>query len=596
LSVLLHCAAGLLGGMLAHRLSGNSQAGLCAAGLFLLHPRAALGTSLIYNFYDPLLVCLMMVALLCLWSLRESSGHRLLKGLGLWTCTGVALGMKEVALPMVLIIVLADWLWEPSAISFLRAALRHTVPIALLTVYLLARWRFVGRPFHTHGHPTSFPLPTKGEEWALFWDALLLVTCALCAFVVHRWARSRASLPKTSAWMLLWCGLMLWPAVHFCSQVNLRPWFFDQRYWYVPLAPLSVLTGSLLARGGMASAALGSGALFVTVPGPWSLFVAAMVFVIFGPLRFQQHSLEMRALTGTLLAAAMALLVRIECQKIRLRADDAARVRSEIAKTVRADSGTAVALLNFSESTIEQRLPFNGDLQWLLQPPFFKADLNGRVFFAYSTWDMPPTNRFRDRLTSSLAIKFERGERVNVYRWDEHEYRLQSVGEVTQPKSDRSTVGSVSISLMEAKGSAEGRRWVSRGFAVDGKIFPFVALRMMLSQTTAPRGKGILFKWKQPGMEQPQSLQLLLPEDLKFPTSAPIETTVWVSPGSTVDWLAAPQITGLEVETDLTATRVFARLEVTMPADVFQKAHHLKHYRNPATKFEQVAESWWVWE
>src|SRR2546429_9977755 len=80
--------------------------------------------------------------------------------------------------------------------------------------------------------------------------------------------------------MLRWCGFMLLPAVHFCSQVTLRPWFFDERYWYVPLVPLTVLAGMLLARGGWLSSALGATILAVTFPGTVGVLLAAMVFLV----------------------------------------------------------------------------------------------------------------------------------------------------------------------------------------------------------------------------------------------------------------------------------------------------------------------------
>ena len=43
----LHVLAGLLAGRLAFRLSQDSRAGWCAAGILLLHPRTALGVSLV---------------------------------------------------------------------------------------------------------------------------------------------------------------------------------------------------------------------------------------------------------------------------------------------------------------------------------------------------------------------------------------------------------------------------------------------------------------------------------------------------------------------------------------------------------------------
>src|SRR4026207_1066901 len=75
----LHFLTSLLAGLLTRRLTQSSAAGWLCGGLLLLHPRAANGIALIYNFYDPIVACLMLLALNCLWSLRQaSSTHRLL--------------------------------------------------------------------------------------------------------------------------------------------------------------------------------------------------------------------------------------------------------------------------------------------------------------------------------------------------------------------------------------------------------------------------------------------------------------------------------------------------------------------------------------
>ena len=113
-SLLLHALTSLLAGILAFRLSQDSRAGWCTAGILLLHPRAALGVSLIFNFYDPLASCLMLGALLCLWSLKQDDDRRggPLSLAALWLCIGLALGAKELALPIVAVLILADWFWQ----------------------------------------------------------------------------------------------------------------------------------------------------------------------------------------------------------------------------------------------------------------------------------------------------------------------------------------------------------------------------------------------------------------------------------------------------------------------------------------------------
>lgn len=597
LSLLLHCMTSLLSGILAYRLCGDSKAGWCAAVALLLHPRAALGTSLIYNFYDLLCACLMVSALLCLESLRRNGGPDLsLRHCGLWVCTGLALGTKEVTLPFVAVLILADWLWGESGSNVRRLWVRHSVPVSLLMLYLLARWRFAGHPFRTHGHTSAFPLPAGGESWALLWDALLLGTCGLCAVFAYH-SRWRVRLPRHSAWMMVWSGLMLWPAVHFCSQVSLRPWFFDERYWYVPLVPLTVLAASLLAKGGLGSAALGAGVLALTLPGSLSALVAASAFVVFGPLGFQQWSREVKQTTGAILSAAVALLLNAECQGIRLRADDAERVRSEISQAVEAaPAESALAFLNFNESTVEQRFPFNGDLQWLLQPPFFETDLNQRLFFAYSTWDSPPTNRFRDRLTADLVAKLDRGARVSVFRWFEREQRLRSEGQATGVGGSGQSFEKLEVTFTEVQYPTGKTRWTSNKLAVDGKKLRFFAFRISLPKEATLQGKEIVFRWKGSGTENRESLQLRFDNELQMPSGGGTEATVWLFPGGTVDWLLESQITELEIETSVASKIRSAWLSSAMPAHDAQRAQHLRHYRNPQTKFEQVGESWWVWQ
>jgi hypothetical protein len=87
-----------------------------------------------------------------------------------------------------------------------------------------------------------------------------------------------------------------------------------------------------------------------------------------------------------------------------------------------------MAFLNFSETSVEREASFNGDLQWLLQPPFFREDLNRRLFFSYSTWDFPPRNRFRDRTSAELISELEKGKPVAVYSWNVALRKLEFLG------------------------------------------------------------------------------------------------------------------------------------------------------------------------
>ena len=74
--------------------------------LMLLHPRAVLGISLIYNFCDPLVSLLMMLSLVCLDAVRRNWQSRLapIKIGVLWLSIGLSLGVKEVALPLAVVV------------------------------------------------------------------------------------------------------------------------------------------------------------------------------------------------------------------------------------------------------------------------------------------------------------------------------------------------------------------------------------------------------------------------------------------------------------------------------------------------------------
>src|SRR5206468_1608161 len=71
LNLLLHGGTCLLAGALACGLTGNRKTGWLAGGLLLVHPRAALGVSLIFNFTDILSAFLMMLSLVVLYAVRQ---------------------------------------------------------------------------------------------------------------------------------------------------------------------------------------------------------------------------------------------------------------------------------------------------------------------------------------------------------------------------------------------------------------------------------------------------------------------------------------------------------------------------------------------
>ncbi|MCI0625303.1 MAG: hypothetical protein L0387_27280 [Acidobacteria bacterium] len=599
-SFLLHVVASWLAGRLAFQLSRDSRVGWCAAGILLLHPRAALGVSLIYNFYDVLATCLILAALLCLWSLKQNAGRRSgrLRLAGLWLCTGLALGVKELALPVVAVLVLADWLWEEGGFTLRGLLVRHSVPFLLLGAYLLARTKAVGHPFRTHGHPSAFPLPANAELWAFSWDLLLVAFCAACAGFLQRASKWKGCLPKEAPWMLLWSGLMFLPAVHFCSQVTLRPWFFDDRYWYVPLVPLSILAGSCLIRGGLLNAGLGAAILAFTLPGWLGVFIAAMSFLAAGPLQFHRLHLETQGTAGVLFAAAMALGTLKQCEAIRLRADEAASVHQAVAEAVgRGPAESLTALLNFNETSVEREASFNGDLQWLLQPPFFKEDLNRRLFFSYSTWDLPPSNRFRDRTTAQLSSRLEQGTPVSIYYWNAKVRKLELLGVESFSSRPKAVIAEpMEVVLKRAgRGAVQATAWRSNKLTVDPMENRYLRLSVILPQGAMPQKKDFVLRWMSKRSSQAQEAKLDWAEKEKHSAGQSGKVAIWISLGGYVDWLLAGAILELVLEAPSEFEVVSAQLSSAMPDEVVQHAEHVNHYRNPELKFEWVGESWWAW-
>ena len=595
-SVLLHALTSLLAGRLAFRLSQDSRAGWCAAGIVLLHPRATLGVSLIFNFYDQLASCLMLAALLGLWSLKQDDDHggSPLRLTRFWLCTGLALGVKELALPIVAVLILADWFWQ-GRFTLRGLLVRHTVPVLLLGAYLLARTKAVGHPFRTHSHPSAFPLAANAELWAFSWDFVLLAFCAALAGFLN-WASKRTDrLPNEAPWIVLWSGFMFLPAVHFCSQVTLRPWFFDERYWYAPLVPLSVLAGSCLTRGGWVNACLGAAVLAFTLPCWLGMCVAALALVVAGPLQFFRLHLEVQRVAGVLFAASMALGTLKQCEAIRLRADEAARVHQAVAEAVSwTPAGSLMAFLNFNETSVERKGSFNGDLQWLLQPPFFREDLNRRLFFSYSTWDFPPRNRFRDRTSAELISGLEKGKAVSVYNWNVARRKLEFLGKKGWFQEGATASLPLELTLKRSSDLPSGRTiWRSEKLTVDPMVYRYVSAKVMLAKKDLSANEALVLQWSSKRSDQMQEMRLEWPSKSKF---AKAEATLWLYPGRHVDWLLAGVISKFVLEVPPGLEVVSAQLSSAMPVESERPLEHIDHYRNSELKFEWAGESWWEWE
>jgi hypothetical protein len=216
----------------------------------------------------------------------------------------LALGVKELALPVVAVLILADWLWQG---RFTLRGCSFAKPCQSCCWGLSIGPNGRGTSTPNAWPSIGVPLPANADIWAFSWDLLLLSFCAAFAGFLN-WASKRTGhLPKEAPWMVLWSGFMFLPAVHFCSQVTLRPWFFDERYWYVPLVPLSVLAGSCLTLGGWVNACLGAAILAFTLPAWLGVCVAALALVVAGPLQFRRLHLEVQRMAGVMFAASMAL-------------------------------------------------------------------------------------------------------------------------------------------------------------------------------------------------------------------------------------------------------------------------------------------------
>ena len=634
LNLLLHCGTCLLAGILACNLTGNRKTGWLVSGLILVHPRAALGVSLIFNFTDVLSAFLMMVSMVVLYAIRQEGeswtplkirhqGGQLPSGPGgcrranptgtspytlfngglgsmviLWIAVGLALGTKEVYLPMVVVLLSAEVLWKPPARSMSKAVVCHTGILILWITYLLARTHFIGHPFRTHHPELSFPLPPHSKEWTIFWDSLVMVFTLGGTLVIWRSQTLRRQLPQSSDWMLLWSGCMLLPAVHFCSQVTLRPWFFDERYWYVPLVPLSVFAAALLNHGTKLSSVLGAAILAITLPGTIGYFIAGMALVMTLSLLANHPEREVQRTTATLFLTAIALILWQRCAEIRLRADEADGLHVQLKRVITETPPQApIALLEFTEQKAEPRLSFNGAFQWLLTPPFFAEDISDRFFFAYPTWNSPPTNRFWDRTTSHLLEKLDAGEEVTLYSWDAESRKFRSLGVEKGSTRVQSALPNLQAVPMEPvmtvldSSSPLGKfkaSWQSTGSPFDPKLYRVVVLR--LARTKSETGSvplEIELNWvsqRSPQWSAAKEIRVHGPSSLGS-TGTPSKAELWLYPGRRVDWLLGGRITELRVMANQPLALEQVQIASSLPESILSKAEHIDEYTIPEMKF-----------
>jgi hypothetical protein len=582
----------------------------------MVHPRVALGVSLIFNFYDLLICDLMLASLVLLHGARRNQGVRplVVSVAPIWLCSGLALGAKEVALPIAVVLLLADLIWKKDSKSEKsdnqsqrrRFILCHSGTLVLTAIYLLARAYSVGHPFRTHNAELGFPLPVNSLAWAIFWDGLVLSFCLGGALLISGWPKLNKRLPKESSWMLLWCGSMLLPPIHFCSQVTLRPWFFDERYWYVPLVSLNVFAGSLLTYGTLLSSALGGTIMVMTLPGRAGLFLGLGICGVAVLLSNARPGAKLQRAMGALALAALTLQLWRQCSSIRLRADEAENLHSELRKVIAEVPKAPIAFLEFTESNVEKRQSFNGDLQWLLGPPFLKENTTNRVYFAYPTWDSPPTNRFRDRTTIGLLERPNAVSSAKVYRWNGRTSRLEPVYAGTPLNSSDSKASDYQSLAMKRVGGVGGADpisenneevWDSGDVSHDPRVFRYIGMSFSAPKRSELKGPLIIkFQWVSSHSAEwstAKEIEVRLDEHHVAGTKAKSKLELWLFPGRCVDWLLGGAITRLKVLANSSLELKPLQLAPVLPAWVLREGHHVNVYAFPIMNFQWMAEFWW---
>jgi hypothetical protein len=399
---------------------------------------------------------------------------------------------------------------------------------------------------------------------------------------------------------------MLLPAVHFCSQVTSRPWFFDERYWYVPLVPLSVFAGMLLTRGSRLSSALGATILAVTFPGTVGWLLAAMIFLVSVAAFHTPYEEELQRTVALLFLIAIATFTWQQCSGIKLRADAAAGLHSQLKRVVAETvAKTPVVLLEFTERAVEPSLPFNGDLQWLLTPPFFEENVADRFFFAYPTWDSPPTNRFWDRTTPQLQQRIDTGAAVKVYCWNGETRELKFIGwdirsTAASSKANLHPFRPVPMKLAAPLHNAHSGKkeisWLSGLISCDPKIYRFVSLNLSLPdfcETLYPLV--IKLSWiSQRSYQWNEAKEIQVSHELPYSPHLSRHSIVelWLFPGRRVDWLLGKNIIGLRVTANQNVDLQHLQVVTTLAPEVSSQAVHLNHYAFPPMKFLWTAESW----
>ena len=176
-----------------------------------------------------------------------------------------------------------------------------------------------------------------------------------------------------------------------------------------------------------------------------------------------------------------------------------------------------MAFLNFNEASVEREASFNGDLQWLLQPPFFREDLNRRLFFSYSRWDLPPTNRFRDRTSAELISGLEKGKSVNVYNWNVERRKLEFLGTKGWSQEGATASLPLEVTLKRSSDLSSGRTvWRSEKLTVDPMVYRHLSVKVMLAKNDLSPNEALVLRWSSKQSDQTQEVWLEWPSKGKF--------------------------------------------------------------------------------
>lgn len=270
--ILAHAAATVLIALLCRQLLGASpphdRASLLAAALFAVHPVHTESVAWAAGRSD-VLATLFLVAVLLLLGMRRPGPTRLAASA---LCAFAALGAKEVALTLVPLIVLRDWL-DPE-IGLGRAAARRYAGVAIAVVaYLLLRRLTIGEVVGEQPGEGSVLSVLPEMFWALggyvrelLWplplnayiDAVprgpgpvlgLAALAAALAWVALRWRRRRDLWPELYA--ALWIPLTVAPSLAILWKIPEVP--MAERYAYLPSVGLSLGVAAALARSGIAA-------------------------------------------------------------------------------------------------------------------------------------------------------------------------------------------------------------------------------------------------------------------------------------------------------------------------------------------------------